>query len=555
MTERPNKQALSRGLDIYRDAMRPFIIRNLKRLTRLSVEEAIRSALGDYQSNRFDQNLREGRAPQTAIDINDFPKIVQTNWKNLFSGAFAPGSTAKNTLAVIRKARDDASHPDDRDLDIDYVCTRLYDIAQVLRDINAPDRAEEVQRIRQDLIQPSADLGQIATENAVSETPVDPMAETTSQSFRTPAYKFQQGGRDVYSFALDTMALDALIPDRLDDRVVKDANRPLTQSHARNIQKYLVDREDWLLGALLLGISGRAVEYKPYPGAASDAWSVGELVLGLEATVSMKMFDGQHRRRAIKNVLDELSHSVRHSHKLASMQGDSLPIMLYVEEDTEALRQMFADAAKTRPIERNTVTRFDQRDAFNLAALWLAENSDLFSGRVEMERPSVPRSSTNIIAVNQLAMTLKTLEAGYGSRIRKERNKAYLLNLDELKDRCRSWADDFMPAAREEYDSLMSGEMDTSEIPEKRAESMAFNASVIRILAACHHEWTKNSKDTKPLEDFLRETSLKPGAGRGSLLVDAGFVAPGGTSPVGQSTQVAVQTIRHIVRRASESTK
>ena len=41
-----------------------------------------------------------------------------------------------------------------------------------------------------------------------------------------------------------------------------------------------------------------------------------------------------------------------------------------------------------------------------MAALWLEENSNLFVGRVEMERASVPRSSECIVAITQLSATL-----------------------------------------------------------------------------------------------------------------------------------------------------
>ena len=126
---------------------------------------------------------------------------------------------------------------------------------------------------------------------------------------------------------------------------------------------------------------------------------------------------------------------------------------------------MFSDAAQTRTIERNTVTRFDLRDPFNLAALWIAEESDLFTERVEMERVSVSRGSHNLIAINQLAMTLKTLEVGYKGRVRTSRSDEFMLDIDSLYERCLTWADDFMPAARDEYNDLMAGEIDNAEIP------------------------------------------------------------------------------------------
>ena len=369
--------------------------------------------------------------------------------------------------------------------------------------------------------------------------------------FTTPSHKFRQGGRDVYAFALELEMLDNLLPDRLDDRVVRDANRPLTPSHARNIQKYLEDRDDWLLGTLLLGISPSKVDFRSYmPDSDSDT-SVGELTIRTDGIDSLKMFDGQHRRRAIKDVLKELSHNVRYSRKLSSLKDASLPVMLYAEDDIKALRQMFADAAKTRTIERNTVARFDRTDAFNLAAEWIGKESDLFAGRVEMERSSVPRSSHNIIAINQLAMTLKTLEVGYKGRVSKNRNDEYMLDLDTLYERCLTWSDDFMPAARDEYNSLISGETDNADIPQERARTMAYNATVIRLLAGCYYEWTKDGGDWESLAEFLRDASLQPRSYAGALLVDAGAVAPGGISPSGQLSQLT-EAIAFIVRQAKE---
>ena len=367
-------------------------------------------------------------------------------------------------------------------------------------------------------------------------------------SLAIPAHRFRQGGRDVYAFTLDLETLENVLPDRMDDKVVRDANRPLTRSHAKMIQKYIQERPDWLLGTLLLGIAPDAVEFKSY----DPEESVGELTIRADSHADMKMFDGQHRRRAIKNALQELSLSASHSETFSSLKEASLPIMLYVEHNIEALRQMFADAAQTRSIERNTVARFDLRDAFNLAALWIAENSDLFMGRVEMERASVSGSSQNIIAINQLAVTLKTLEVGFRGRVSKDRNDAYLRDRDALFESCWMWADDFMPAARAEYNDLMAGEIDNSDIPQKRAKTMAYNATVIRIFAGCYHEWTKDGTDWKPLAEFLRNASLRPKSYRGALLVQTGVVAPGGTSPIAQR-EVVVQAIDYIIKRAREN--
>ena len=377
-------------------------------------------------------------------------------------------------------------------------------------------------------------------------------------SLRVPAHRFRQGERDVFSFALDLATLSGLLPERVDEELVKDANRRLTVSHAKNIQRYLLkERSNWVLGSLLLGIAPDAVEFAPYydeNGLPSE--SFGELRIIGARKHTMKIFDGQHRRRAIADALEELENDERQRVQLENLRSASVPVVLYIEEDIGALRQMFVDASKTKPAEGNTVTRFDERDAFNLAAMHLSENSNLFAGRVEMERTTVRRASECLIAVNQLAATLKTLDVGYSGRVRRERNDDHMLDLDALYDQCLAWADDFMPAARKEYDDLMAGETDNSEIPKLRPTTFAFNASVVRIFAGSYYEWTKGGDAWKPLAEFIRQSSLTPGKaeGEGSLLVEAGVVVPGGTTPLPRAQEVK-GAISHIVAQARSASK
>ena len=367
-----------------------------------------------------------------------------------------------------------------------------------------------------------------------------------------PAHRFSQGGRCVYSFILDLPVLDQLLPDRVDERIAKaeDANRPLTLTHARTIQEYLEKQEKWLFGAMMLGIDPKAVEFQPLQDSTLPVVA-GQL--RIHTADEWLIFDGQHRRRAIRDALEALRGDLRRKARLSILDGESVPIMLYEEPSINSLRQMFADAAQTRPIESNAVARFDRRNAFNLAADQLLVISEFLGGRVEMERPSVARTSPNIIAVNQLASTLKVLDVGIKGRVSKERNDENLTKIDELVDRFWVWSDEFMPAARQEYDDLLAGEIDNTEISGMRSSTMAFNATVIRILAGCYHEWVNDGSDWKPLADFIRDSSLQPGAAEGALLVDAGAVMPGGGTPIGRQTQMAaaVEYIVHHARVAS----
>ena len=185
----------------------------------------------------------------------------------------------------------------------------------------------------------------------------------------------------------------------------------------------------------------------------------------------MRIFDGQHRRRAIQDTLDRLSNDKGQADKLGELRASSVPVVLYAEDDVKLLRQMFTDASKTKRIEANVVTRFDKRDPFNRAAMHLVEKSKFFGGRVEMDATTVARGSLSLISVNQLAQALRVMEVGYRSRVSRGQSDLYMQDLDSLFESCLTWSDDFLPSTRREYAGILSGDIKNEEIPAYRAES------------------------------------------------------------------------------------
>ena len=373
-------------------------------------------------------------------------------------------------------------------------------------------------------------------------------------SAQLPAHRFRQGHRDVYYFTLDLATLDGLLPQRIDDTVVREANRRLTPSHHRDIQQYLEDRPDWLLGALLLGIAPDALEFEPYQDQDGNEYgpNFGELKIITNRANTMRIFDGQHRRRAIQDTLDRLGNAEDQIDKLTDLQGSSVSIVLYAEDDIGALRQMFTDASRTKRIEANVVTRFDKRDPFNLAAMHLVDASQLFGGRVELDGTTVARGSQTLISVNQLAQALRVMTVGYRSRVSRAQNDLYMQDLDGLYESCLNWSDEFMPNARWEYDGVLSGNIKNEDIPAHRAESLAYSTTFMRILAGCYHDWMEEKDDWTPLAKYLKGARLETGGGHGTLLVDAGAMLPGDTAPTGRRQEVE-GAIKYIVQHASET--
>ena len=180
----------------------------------------------------------------------------------------------------------------------------------------------------------------------------------------------------------------------------------------------------------------------------------------------------------------------------------------------------------------------------------LVDESKLFRGRIEMDSTTVPHGNPSLLSVNQLAQTLKILAVGgSGRRVSRGQSEALMHDIGSLCERCLAWSDGFMPAARWEYGSLLTGELKNDDIPALRVESLAYSATFIRILAGCYHDWMAEADDWKPLAAFLESESLEVGGGEDNLLVYAGAMMPGGTSPIARRQEVE-SAIKYIVQEA-----
>ena len=176
----------------------------------------------------------------------------------------------------------------------------------------------------------------------------------------------------------------------------------------------------------MVAIDPALIEFEAF---ANTDKCFGVIRLPLAAIGQLKLFDGQHRRRAIYDLVDERRAYVREldekikgmeagepnnaiikelgrevdgtKRRLAQLESESIPVLLFGEVDIQSLRQMFSDAAKARPIDALTRSRFDARDPFNRAAEIVMTSSGLLNGNVEMERSTVSGTSDKVISYNQ----------------------------------------------------------------------------------------------------------------------------------------------------------
>ena len=144
--DRPNREALQRGIDIYRDAVRDFIVRNLKRVKGTNVSQLLLDAAGRNPQvyNWRKERLDRGDDPGSVIDVADFPHIVAHHWREVFQRASNSSVAMRNRMHLIAEGRNFVAHPDAADIGIGYTIGRLDDIANVMREINASDAIRQI---------------------------------------------------------------------------------------------------------------------------------------------------------------------------------------------------------------------------------------------------------------------------------------------------------------------------------------------------------------------------------------------------------------------------
>ncbi len=129
----PNQETLNRALNIYREAMRPFLRRCLKQVRGTTVEE-----------------LSEERSP---LDVGDFAHCIRRYWDDVFALQFNTERDIRSRVGMIADARNLSAHPGAGDLDREDTRARLNDIAYMLGAINCPIERQQVEGIRDNLIE------------------------------------------------------------------------------------------------------------------------------------------------------------------------------------------------------------------------------------------------------------------------------------------------------------------------------------------------------------------------------------------------------------------
>ena len=168
MKDYPNEEALRKTHRIYLDAMRPFIIRCLKRIQGRTLEDLIRD-VSDYEPNDDIETL---------IDVNNIPLLVRNHWYDIFSKEFNSDLNVQNTTWLIREGRNLWAHPGKEDVDPESTRMHLSLTVRVLDEIKNSRAKEAVETIRDQLFSDEIEEHPVEVENAALK---ENLADMTKQ--------------------------------------------------------------------------------------------------------------------------------------------------------------------------------------------------------------------------------------------------------------------------------------------------------------------------------------------------------------------------------------
>ena len=357
------------------------------------------------------------------------------------------------------------------------------------------------------------------------------------------AVPFRQGGRNAYSMIMTLQEMDDCLPDReggQDLDKFTTVNRPLLAKHAQNILDYMKLNEDWILGNFTISAKPDDIN-----------WDEGKKTLTVE-NKALFIIDGQHRRRAISDLLHELRADLNKSKELEKMQAQQVLVTLYVCQHERDMRQLFAWMAKNKPIEGNTQEIFDSSDPWNNAAQDIRDDTDLLKGRINLNKAVLGKSdeyllTNSLLRNNALVMTLGGKGRATKGLILHHRQEKMQ---EEIILNCKGFYDNFLPECHEIFSKIKAGEVANVELPYHRQNNWLLEPQVIRLLADCYGQIKRTNADEDALKEYVHSMNVDRND-PGNDIVALGIMDPEKERPYPRNKDAWVVAATRIIKEAT----
>ncbi|GKX55237.1 hypothetical protein SOASR030_13490 [Leminorella grimontii] len=172
------------------------------------------------------------------------------------------------------------------------------------------------------------------------------------------------------------------------------AQRTLNKARIPEMVRYLLENpNDYVFSALTASIAIN-VQFDEFPGSSN----LGMLRVPMEAQILIN--DGQHRRKAIEDALEERPE----------LGQDNIPVLFFVDEGLKRSQQMFADLNKyaIRP-SPSLSSLYDHRDASSSLARYLAMSVEPFVGLTELEKSNISMLSNKLFTLSSIKQATRAL--------------------------------------------------------------------------------------------------------------------------------------------------
>ncbi len=338
------------------------------------------------------------------------------------------------------------------------------------------------------------------------------------------AFRGEQGGRTFFQLMMTNRLIADFFEVAFDEDPEQRSQRPLDQRHAAKISQYVVDnRSDYVLGALVYAVQRE-------PVFRSDGGQLGELVL--DAKDAYRSIDGQHRHRGIQLAVAAGSEAA----------DDFSAVLVYVEGDVEARRQMFVDMnAPAKRVPKNLNVAFNKRDPFSIAARIVAMETPL-RGHVEMLKQQPSPNSKCWIALSALQAIAELLDRD----THRAWVKGQLVNSEDdrkaaVESISRTLRDFFsmLVATRPEIREACT---DAVDIRALRRESLLISSASMRALADAVAKWRRDQEESE-FADVAGRVAAIDFRPENPLWTEIGFVAPGEFTPQSRAQEMKAAAV------------
>jgi DGQHR domain-containing protein len=290
-------------------------------------------------------------------------------------------------------------------------------------------------------------------------------------------------------------------------------NRPEIVEHTRAIAKYVRENynKKYIVPPLTLNIQQRVHLYTvDYPSESFPGYLV------IPATAKLAITDGQHRRSALIEALDEMSNEEQ-----AEFGRDGVAVMISCETELPQIHQDFADCSKTKALPPSLLAVYDLRNPANRVVADLESHCLLFTGRIDSTSKSLSKKSTYLFLANQVRQLVKELLTGsYATQdtVFEKRAMELLSSEGQYADVLRRYAGYINYLTERipvwgEIAKVKAGSLEASQIPAKREQGwVCLTATGLNLIGRVGHKLFTDGSEWEKYADALAALDWKKSA-------------------------------------------